>query len=484
MAHRETAGSDGKDSVRIQELSAVVCDETGTLFFAGVVDVSGSSQSVSDWKPRVWCRRSGGELVWMLDADLELGSRIGLAMGPGGGPLLAWSNGDSGGGHAHAVRIDPATGRVLGTLGSEGGHLDLREAGALDVDVDGSLIVLMGDRLRRFSREGRLVRMWPRPPLVWDVATFGMLGRTRRRRLGPSVLDEYPQFLPNPYGSRLRVGWDGHLYVVAPCNNLVLVHRIDRGGRIVYSIELPDSFGPEWLPRADRQSRLVMAHSSTVARLSADGSEVETLEERSSSDPDIAGLAVGPEGEITLALDGEHGDVIPVAGDRGEGGRATRPLPDRRRVVVPVLAGLLALGLARVAALLFLLAPALERTRQGGGVLEGYPTIAGSVPRVGAEVAARWLDLLGWVFTLEGVSAVFLVLALGASIRYPRQAILQALPAILITQPIVLVLVPWVGGEIFSLYNFQLVTECLAFAPPFVWAAGVALASRAPIRSS
>jgi hypothetical protein len=106
------------------------------------------------------------------------------------------------------------------------------------------------------------------------------------------------------------------------------------------------------------------------------------------------------------------------------------------------------------------------------------------VPRIDAEGAARWLDLMPLALTLEGVAASLLLLALVVSSRHPRQGLLQALPAILIAQPIVLVLVPLLGLQLFSLYNFYLATQILAFFPPFLWATGFILANRSPTKTS
>jgi hypothetical protein len=471
------------------ELSAMVCDDAGRFFLAGVVEVAEPSQSNTSWKPRVWSCDAEGNVAWMLGEDLKCGTDIGLALGREGGSLLAWSNDRSRGKRDDVVRIDPADGRIVGSFGAteparrRSPDVALGDVETLDVDADGNVLALIGGELLRVSPDGRPLPVWPRPPLAWDIATFGMLGRARRPLGKPEVLDDYPRFLREGIGSQLGIGWDDHLYVVTSCNTFELLHRIDPRGRIVYSIELPDGFDARWPPRADRRGNVVLAHRTTVLRVDSDGAEFETLEHRSGSSPGIEGVAVAPDGEITLAVASDGGRLVPVASNQNDSREPTTPLPDRRRIAWAVLATLLALTVARVAALMFSTMPALERTVRTGGTLEGYPTTTGRARIIDAETAAQWLDVIAWILTFEGIATALLMLALVVATRHPRQAMLQALPAVLLTQPIALVLIPVLGLEIFAIYNFYRTTLTLAFLPPFVWAAGFIVSGRGPIDS-
>jgi len=478
---------------RWRDMTALVCDREGRVFAAAQVDINpADDHHLPCWTPRVWCRGPDGALAWLLDRDLGLGEDVRLAMDREGRYLVAWSPH-----HPSAVRINPNDGRPLGPLGgsepeaARTPHLDFSCCEALDFDEDGSLLALLRGRLLRFSVDGASLRTWPRPPAHWDIASFGLLGRERRPPLsvekqGLSSTKSFlsPQPLALPLGSTFAFGWDGYLYVIAPYAHETRLHRIGRDGRILYGVALPGERG-EWSPpRIDSRGHVVLVTGSSLFRFSPDKAEIESLIVDPTSRAYIEKVAVSPNGTIRLGMisDPNGTRIEEVSVDVPVRERKTLSLRPMRRLQTALVLGiLLLLTAARLVVLESSIAPALERARDERVTLvenSAFRLSRSSADRLLPEESARLLTRIPLVFILEGAAALFLILALAVATRHPLKALLQSIPAVVLTTPLALIVIPVLGRDLFTLYTFVFsylpLLGVLSFAMPFVWSYGIA----------
>jgi predicted RNA-binding Zn-ribbon protein involved in translation (DUF1610 family) len=193
------------------QLREMVVDAQGNLYCIGTLA----------WELRdfhVFSLGSGLELRWVRrDFVLDGGTR--LAIGPDGRLFL----GDPG---KHPLLVlscaDGATvGQVGGAAqsGSPGG-LDYADAKTFAVDTDGTILVLAGKSLRRFTPDGREIEPWPGVP------------PERRSPEVRSVGELFPQpvHFDAEYCDQIAIGWDGFIYLTRDEK----VTKLDHGGKIVH----------------------------------------------------------------------------------------------------------------------------------------------------------------------------------------------------------------------------------------------------------
>jgi hypothetical protein len=174
-----------------------------------------------DWRTR-WVRR-----------DLELTERTRLAFARE--TLLVWSKEQA------AARVLRASdGADAGTLGAaqpkgaKAHGLDLREAEALAVDVDGTIVFRKEDRLVRCTPQGEAVPIWPARSgfLGWKlVAKTGPFGTRAEDAPGIAAVGDYPEALGY---ADIGFGADGSMYVWYGRH----VASFDRAGKLRWRLEV------------------------------------------------------------------------------------------------------------------------------------------------------------------------------------------------------------------------------------------------------
>ena len=273
----------------------------------------------------VWCLGPDGRPRWVR-TDLEVDdSDSRLALDPRG-RLLVWQSGK----HS-LVRLAVADGRPLDRLGgrqpegAEAHHLDLDDGKWVGVDVDGTILALLGERLVRFGDDGSPLPTWPPRD-----GLFGKKAEKLRPIYGPghqridvegvyvenvghhpTELDDY---------SKLHVGWDGRLFV----ERSEWIACFDRAGKRLWRIKLPaDGVRGDRLGTDGAGNLYVLAElpgdprPRVLLRISPDGERVDTL----AHDRRIGGvigdeelLLVSPDGVIIML---RHGMRIRVLGPDG-----------------------------------------------------------------------------------------------------------------------------------------------------------------------
>jgi hypothetical protein len=207
-------------------------------FADALVTPHGNIVCAGDYEPEdqcaVWAMNTRLETLWWERGLRFTSSEARLAMSPGGATYL-WEPGVH-----ELVVLAPGDGSKVSELGGpepEGAavhQLDLTHCVSLTVDVDGSILALIHNRLLRFDQDGAGVPTWHGRVAEAQHAIYGE-GRelvpvepVLLEEAGdcPTVLDEY---------TRIHVGWDAHLYV----ERSELLARYDREGRQLYLVQLP-----------------------------------------------------------------------------------------------------------------------------------------------------------------------------------------------------------------------------------------------------
>ncbi len=218
---------------------------------------------------RAWCYTPAGEVSWVGEA-WPTGSGTRRLVTPAGSQALVWCP------RSHAVQpLDMETGRLGAPIGgpepegADSPHLDLCSARAVLASSDGSLLVLVGERLLRWDASGRSMRPWARWPFPWGLLTLGLASRWDDRPLYGSGSDDGFQEaeidaehcrgrslleVSAPISGLIRerpttcgvksigMGHDGYLYVVGTSGS-PWIARLDNDGECVYSVLLPfDSY--------------------------------------------------------------------------------------------------------------------------------------------------------------------------------------------------------------------------------------------------
>lgn len=180
-----------------------------------------------------------GLLRWLQDG-VEFDSSSRLLLSPGDGSLCIYDDSD------RFLRfIDVRTGEPVCTVESAPDDED-ESAMYLDYceiacDIDGSILHHRDDGdLRRFDRKGTRLPLWPESG--GKVEGGGFL-KSILKRAAPLIENTTPEFealadrpARLPSGIRIRIGWDGRLYVMSEDADRLAV--LDHDGRLVSNIEL------------------------------------------------------------------------------------------------------------------------------------------------------------------------------------------------------------------------------------------------------
>jgi len=279
-------------------LEDAVMDGDKALYCAG--DLSGGDGDV------IWCL--GPDLLPRWHVKVPDWSDPHIAVDPRAGRVYVWRSGK----HSLGV-FATADGAPITRLGGKQPDdatthtLDLEDCKWLRVDVDGTLLTLLGERLCRFSADGTPMPTWP--------ARAGLFGKKAEKphpvygpghsridvdgvyieNVGsqPTALDDY---------TRLHIGWDGRLYAERSEH----VACFDRAGERVYRIKVPiddmrgkhlgsDAAGNLYMlgeMRGDPRLRLLV-------RISPDGKHVDTI-----ATDRVQGGVIGAEDVLLVAPDG------------------------------------------------------------------------------------------------------------------------------------------------------------------------------------
>jgi hypothetical protein len=304
-----------------KSLFDAVIDEQGLLYCCGEAEgTSGRWGNDDDFV--VW--QMGNDMIprWVRK-DLKYDSEARLAWSPDG-TLLLWSE------KKHSLlKLSRADGTTVAKLG--GGepagatvhHLDLKDAEHVCADVDGSLLVIIFDRVLRFTPDGQATTTWPpgtgifsRKEKLRPLYTSGAAGddddsssrdRVKGEYSSENVLDGRPLSVPD-HRTRLRVGWDGHLYMGFEDGEYGGFARLDRDGKVVMKHRLGnrvdivrDQFGVD--QSGQIFTRLYHDGRKQLVRISADGKSRQTLlddREKGGLLADERVMLVAPNGMIWL----------------------------------------------------------------------------------------------------------------------------------------------------------------------------------------
>jgi hypothetical protein len=262
-------------------------------------------------EPLLWCMGPDLQTKWFAKLAGFSDNDLRVALDPRG-RLLVWQE------HKSSVGVfSAADGSPLGKLGGrepEGAkvhHLDLERGKYLTVDVDGTLLALIGERLVRFAEDGTGVATWPPRSGFFGTKTekLGPLYRAGRSLVeveGPYVenVGHHPTALDDY--TKLHVGWDGSLYA----ERSEFVAKFDRAGKRLWRVKLPvdsirgDRFGSDGAGNfyalgtqgGDPRRRVLV-------RVSPDGERIDVLA-RDRRDGGVLcdedTLMVAPDGTIVL----------------------------------------------------------------------------------------------------------------------------------------------------------------------------------------
>ncbi len=192
-------------------------------------------------KAAVWCMGPDMKTRWFQEYPDYKDDDTHLALDARTGRLLLWQE------NKHSLSVlSAADGAVLGKMGGKEPDgatthaLDLDDGKWLRVDVDGTILALLGERLVRFAEDGTPIATWPpRSGLFGKKAEkLKPLYAAGHERIDvdgvylehvgsqPTALDDY---------TNLHLGWDGRLYG----ERSEWIACFDRSGERVYRIKLP-----------------------------------------------------------------------------------------------------------------------------------------------------------------------------------------------------------------------------------------------------
>lgn len=273
-------------------------------FADAAVDREGNLVCAGNYEPEdefaIWSMNGRLETRWWERGLRFQHSEARLAISPGGA-IYVWEPGTP-----TMASLAPGDGTQAGEIGglepdgSAVHQLDLTHCSSLTIDVDGSILCIIHNRLLRFGLDGQGVRTWHgrvpesqdplyrpgREPNAAEAVLIDDAGAC------PTALDEY---------TRIHVGWDAHLYV----ERGEVLARFDRYGQLIYRIELPLS-SVDGRPGADVHGCAYVIgteHSRRrVLRVRPDGvPEVFAIDRR---DGGVLGeedtIAVGPDGTVWM----------------------------------------------------------------------------------------------------------------------------------------------------------------------------------------
>jgi hypothetical protein len=231
----------------------------------------------------LWCMTPDGVAQWTAyDGDPRSGSdNKGLLAIDPQGRIIVFEN-------KRTLRVfTVAGGAELGKLGGPqpaDAHTRVLDAGRLQqiaADVDGTLIVLIGEHLARFAPDGTPLELWPPRGGLFGVKHEKLLplydaeGHARSVEDAPS-LDKLASYAHTVYSStRIAVGWDGFYYFA--WNRWVV--KLDRSGKLVYRVDVQkdvhgrigaDAAGHAYVVTHGNRRRWLM-------RISSDGKRVDEL---------------------------------------------------------------------------------------------------------------------------------------------------------------------------------------------------------------
>lgn len=321
----------GKMDLDWSSLEDVVADFHGNLYFLGERKRDGW---IND-QLAVWSTDSQLNLRWVRD-PLQIEGKTDdpkLAFSPSGHLLLRAERRHS------VVVLSCADGSTAATIGgkepdgAQAHHLDLEYCDSHAVDVDGTILALVHDRLLRWTHDGRPIETWP--------PTKGVFGGEKHQKMKPLFRKgeggerervkadaEYPpdvkalKHRPTEIDSdyvEMNVGWDGFLYFMRSRQ----AARLDRNGAVVFSGELLNEHSnDEGRPCADRNGFSYwlrdLPHSRrAVFRISPDGKDVRMLvdgSQRGTPITDCRHIAVLPDGTIYLFDYGGHARIFGADG--------------------------------------------------------------------------------------------------------------------------------------------------------------------------
>jgi hypothetical protein len=280
-------------------------------FADAVIDAQGNLYCAGEDKDRdcfaVWCMTRDLKVRWVRDGLDYDDSDARLALDPQG-RLLLWQKGK----HSATV-LAVADGSVVGKLGGrepEGAtehHLDLDRGDQLLVDVDSTIVGLIGERLVRFGPDGSARATWPPRsgifgkkgeklhPLYGSGHQLADVDGVYVEQVGnhPATFDDY---------TKLCFGSDGRLYA----ERSEWVACFDREGNRVYRIKLPLDNRRGDRIAVDQAGQLYLLGTTPgdprprqLVRVSPDGKRVDVI----SGDRRVGG-AIGDEDHMVVAPDG------------------------------------------------------------------------------------------------------------------------------------------------------------------------------------
>ncbi len=306
-----------------KSLYDAVIDENGLLYCCGEAEGHGDDFGDDDESFVVWSM--GNDLMprWVR-TGLKYDDDARLAWSPDG-TLLLWSE------KKHSLlklsRGDGSTVVKLGggePAGATVHHLDLKDASQVCADVDGSLLVIIFDRVLRFSPDGQATTTWPpgtgifarkeklRPLYSSGGASGDDDSSPSRDRIkgeydSENVLDGRPLSVPD-HRTRFRLGWDGQLYMGFEDSEYGGFVRLDRDGKVLMKHRLPanhdivrDQFGVD--QSGQLFTRLYHKGRRQLVRISPDGKTCQPIvddRERGGLLADDRVMLVAPNGMIWL----------------------------------------------------------------------------------------------------------------------------------------------------------------------------------------
>jgi hypothetical protein len=257
------------------DLYDAAIDRQGNLYCAGELASGGTA---------LWSLEPTLRTRWSTAVELDDGARLTLT--PNGFLLV-------GNPRQHALLVLAcADGTIAGKVGGTTPNvLDYEDAQDLCGDTDGTILVLTGDEIRRYSPDGARLESWQNTARRSDEAP--PLESLRERP--PQVQTDATHVAP---------GWDGFTYLW-DATHLV---KLSRWGQIVWRVKLPFSINPR--PWAVANGGMLLLGDSVFGRLAPDG-RFQALR------PIVGGekhLAVAPDGTAWLL---GYGSRLRVIGSDG-----------------------------------------------------------------------------------------------------------------------------------------------------------------------
>lgn len=300
-------------------LGDAVIDAQNNIYCCGEEDSS-------SWNDKfiVWCMGPDLQVRWIRDGLDYDDSDARLALDPRG-RLFVWERGK----HSATV-LATADGSVLGKLGGkepDGAtehHFDLDDCKQLCVDVDGTILALIGERLVRYTAEGKAAPTWPPRTGVFakkeKPAPLYRAGHDLIDVEGPNVdeVGHHPTAIDDY--TKLCVGWDGRFYM----EYSEWVACFDREGNRVYRVKLPvdDDRGNRIGADAAGQLYVLTRQSGhpdvrQLVRVAPDGSRVDVI-----ATDHRAGGVLGDEEKLAVAAGGQivllaYGKAVRMLGPDG-----------------------------------------------------------------------------------------------------------------------------------------------------------------------